>query len=130
MQTRPWPRIRFLFLLFLQKRCFVNIVRRSIWAAVWKVMIAFEQKPVKLKSLRGTHYFLALLLLELSWKKGKTICRQLKISIYQSCIPANSQTKENTYLIFLTHAKTPNACFYTESLILHSVWNFTFNVLL
>ena len=72
MQTRPWPRIRFLFLLFLQKRCFVNIVRRSIWAAVWKVMIVFEQKLVKLESLRGTHYFLALLLFQLNnWEEEK-----------------------------------------------------------
>ena len=35
-------------------------------------MIAFEQKLVKLKSLRGTHYFLALLLLKLNnWEEEK-----------------------------------------------------------
>ena len=44
---------------------FVNIVNRSIWASVCKVMIAFGQKLVKLESLRGTHYFLAQLLFQL-----------------------------------------------------------------
>ena len=83
-------------------------------------MIAFEQKLVELESLRGTHYFLALLLLELSWKKRQNHLQTIeninlsKLYTCKFCHPP--QTKENTYLIFLTHAKTPNACFYTDDL--------------
>ena len=73
-------RIRLLFLPFQQKSCFENIVKRSISAAVWKVMIAFKQKVVKLQSLRGTYYFLAFVLFQLptnNW--GKKITRMSEV---------------------------------------------------